>query len=331
MLLVAVPLCVVWMVLATSRLPSIVPPDQENLPAPMKLPGPKNSAFPVSAMVVPAPMDRPVARVMWAPCSNWSVPPPLTSPPAVISPGPPMTSSRLPGPTETDPWSLKFMKPRVAVPDTEAGMLTVPVLTNSSGFTQHTLALTAAPGSTVKVPELSIAVPASWMDSRPGPATSVLPRKVIGSWLSSSPAPLKEASPSTVRGEPRISKPWLTLHEKLPATVTSPPDSDASVSERSCNWVPLGMPDTTVRAGNLTAGTVTLSPFCGTELLAQFMPSPQLVPSPPPVHVSLPRALAATGPSMAPARTPATAATASFGTRREVCHALGGFWAALGG
>src|SRR6516162_1672087 len=124
---------------------------------------------------------------------------------------------------------------------------------------------------------------------------SVLPPKVIGAWLSSSPAPLNDASPCTVSGEPRTSKPWLALQEKLPMTVTSPPDSDASVSVRSCSWVPPGMLVTTVRAGNLTAGMVTLSPFCGTEWLAQFMGSPQVEPSPSPVQVWLDDALAATG------------------------------------
>jgi len=126
--------------------------------------------------------------------------------------------------------------------------------------------------------------------------------------MSASPAPLNDASPATVSGEARISKPWLTLHEKLPATVTSPPDSDASVIVRSCNWVPAGMPVTTVRAGKFTAGMVTLSPFDGTELLAQFIPSDQLVPSPPPVHVWLDDALAAAGINKAAVRTPVPAA-----------------------
>jgi hypothetical protein len=53
---------------------------------------------------------------------------------------------------------------------------------------------------------------------------------------------------------------------------------------------------------------VTLSPFCGTELLAQFIPSDQLVPSPPPVHVWLDDALAAVGAIKAAARTPVPAA-----------------------
>jgi hypothetical protein len=135
-----------------------------------------------------------------------------------------------------------------------------------------------------------------------------VPSKVIGSWTSAWPAPLNDASPATVSGEARISKPWLTLHEKLPATVTSPPDSEASVIVRSCNWVPVGMPFTTVRAGNLTAGMVTLSPLAGTELLAQFIGSDQLEPSPPPVHVWLDDALAATGAARAAARTPVPAA-----------------------
>ena len=45
---------------------------------------------------------------------------------------------------------------------------------------------------------------------------------------------------------------------------------------------------------------VTLSPFCGTELLAQFIASDQLVPSPPPVHVWLDDALAAGVPAGRP-------------------------------
>src|SRR5689334_14389720 len=176
-------------------------------------------------------------------------------------------------------------------------MATVPVLLNTSGFTQHTLAWTTAFGATVSVPPLLIAGPASWIDSTPGPLISAVPAKVIGCVTSCWPAPPIDASPVTVSGEPRTSKPWLTFQEKVPVTVTSPPDSDASAIVRSCNWVPLGMPLTTVRAGNRTAGMVTLSPFCGTELPAQFMASPQLVPSPPPVHVWLDDALAAVGAS----------------------------------
>src|SRR5689334_23859748 len=172
------------------------------------------------------------------------------------------------------------MLARLPVP--AADMATVPVLVNTSGFTQHTLPCAAAPGATVSTPLLVIAGPASWIESRPGPLNSAVPSKVIGSWTSASPAPLNDASPSTVSGEARTSKPWLTLHEKSPATVTSPPDSDASVIVRSCNWVPPGTPVTTVRAGKFTAGMVTLSPFCGTELLAQFAASDQVVPSPPP-------------------------------------------------
>ena len=44
------------------------------------------------------------------------------------------------------------------------------------------------------------------------------------------------------------------------------------------------------------------------ELLAQFIPSDQLVPSPPPVHVWLDDALAAVGASKAAVRTPVPAA-----------------------
>ena len=53
--LVAVPLIVVVMPLATSRLPLMVPPLQENFPPPVKLPGPENLAFPASDMALPAP------------------------------------------------------------------------------------------------------------------------------------------------------------------------------------------------------------------------------------------------------------------------------------
>ncbi len=100
---VVVPLIVVWIVLATSRLPSMVPPVQESLPPPTRVPGPKNSAFPVSVRVLPAATDTPVARVWCAPRSNWSVPPPLMPTPGLNSPTPAVTSSRLPGPTETVP------------------------------------------------------------------------------------------------------------------------------------------------------------------------------------------------------------------------------------
>jgi hypothetical protein len=40
---------------------------------------------------------------------------------------------------------------------------------------------------------------------------------------------------------------------------------------------------------------VTLSPFCGTEPLAQFCASPQVEPSPSPDHVWLDEALATIG------------------------------------
>src|SRR6266705_6804889 len=53
---------------------------------------------------------------------------------------------------------------------------------------------------------------------------------------------------------------------------------------------------------------VTLSPFCGTDMLCQFMPSDQLEPSPLPVHTWLDDALAAVGASRSAARTPVPAA-----------------------
>src|SRR5512142_1794753 len=189
------------MLFPTSRLPSMVPPVQENLPAPTKVPGPENSAFPVSVIVLPAVMDTPVARVIDAPISNWSVPPPDRLLPAPKVPGPPITSSRLPGPTDTDPWSLKLMNPRVAVWDAEAGISMAPLLRNTSGFTQQTLPLTAAPGATVSVPLLVIAGPASWTEIRPGPLNSAVPSKVSGCVTSCSPAPPIDASPATVTGE----------------------------------------------------------------------------------------------------------------------------------
>jgi hypothetical protein len=53
---------------------------------------------------------------------------------------------------------------------------------------------------------------------------------------------------------------------------------------------------------------VTLSPFCGTDMLAQFIPSDQDEPSPSPVHVWLDDALAAAGTNKAAVRTPVPAA-----------------------
>jgi hypothetical protein len=137
------------------------------------VPGPKNSAFPVSVIVLPAPIDTPVASVIVAPISNCSVPPPVTSEPAPNSPGPPVISSRLPGPTTTDPWSLNSMLARLPVP--AADMVTVPLLRTTSGFTQHTLPRATAPGANVSVPLLVIAGPLSWIDSRPGPLNSAVP------------------------------------------------------------------------------------------------------------------------------------------------------------
>ena len=56
---------------------------------------------------------------------------------------------------------------------------------------------------------------------------------------------------------------------------------------------------------------VTLSPFLGTCMVSQFPESPQLVPSPFPVHVGSEEALAAIGASVLPTIAPAVAATAS--------------------
>src|SRR5690349_20817541 len=276
-----------------SRLPSMVPPDQENLPAPVKVPGPRNWAFPVSVTVVPEPMDTPDARVIAAPMSNCSVPPPLMWLPVPNEPGPPMTSITPPGGVITDPWSLKPMKPSVAVPAPDR--LTVPVLWNTSGFTQHTLPRTDTLGSRVSVPELVIAGPLSWIDSSPGPAMSVVPSNVIGSWLSSSPAPLSEAFPTTVSGAASDSKLKVAVQSKEPSTVTSPPASDESVSVRSCRSVPFGTPVTWGRVCNGVGAIVTLSPFAGTVMLCQFCASPQLLPSPLPLHTSLELACATEG------------------------------------
>ena len=204
------------------------------------------------------------------------------------------------------------MKARLAVPDADAGTATVPVLMNLDGVTQHASARITAPGSIVRVPEFVIAGPVSWIDSRPGPAMSVAPSKVIGAWLSCSPRPLNDASPCTVSGTASVLNHWLTLQEKLPITVTSPPDSDVSVSVRSCSWIPPGTPDTTGLVCDGVGAMVTLSPFCGTWWLAQFSGSPQLEPSPSPVQVWLADALAAMGArtSVPVARMPADAATA---------------------
>src|SRR5215472_7471453 len=67
------------------------------------------------------------------------------------------------------------MKPRVAVPD--AGTVSVPVLRNSSGDTQHALASTVAPGFRVNVPEVLMF---AWKASS-GPE----PWTVVGPWKAS--------------------------------------------------------------------------------------------------------------------------------------------------
>ena len=172
-LLTAVPLMVVAMVLATLRLPLMVPPVHANFPAPVKLPGPKNFPFPVSAIVLPGPMDTGEARLIAALCSNCRVPPPLRVLPALSSPGPPITSSTLPRPTDAAPWSLKSRKPTVALPDFDAGTRSVPVLTSTSGVVQQEFACTVAPGCTVKVPELLISAPK--VSSGPESCTVVVP------------------------------------------------------------------------------------------------------------------------------------------------------------
>ena len=65
---------------------------------------------------------------------------------------------------------------------------------------------------------------------------------------------------------------------------------------------------------------VTLSPFWGTDIVSQFPESPQLVPSPFPVHVGSAEALAATGASMLPTIAPAVAATASPDRSQQPHH-----------
>ena len=155
----------------------MVPPFHRKLPVPVKLPGPVNPAPPVSSTAVPAPIDRLLARVICAPWSNSAVPPPLMWTPGLNSPGPTVTRSVLPAPTDTGPWSSKFIQSRWALPDPEAGTVSVPVLRNSSGDTQHALAPTAAPGFSVNAPEeLMFAAKAS---SGPEPWT------VVGPWKAS--------------------------------------------------------------------------------------------------------------------------------------------------
>src|SRR5580704_14286953 len=179
--LVAVPLIVVSIVLATSRLPSMVPPLQAKLPAPVKLPGPRNVPRP-SCTVVPDWICTLLARVIEAFCSKSRVPPPVRMTPGLNSPGPTVSISVLPAPTSTVPWSLKFIHSRLALPEVEPGTVSVPVLRNSStGGTQHALASTVAPVLIVKAPEeLMSAAKAS---TGPAPSTVVGPWKASSAWV----------------------------------------------------------------------------------------------------------------------------------------------------
>ena len=67
---------------------------------------------------------------------------------------------------------------------------------------------------------------------------------------------------------------------------------------------------------------VTLSPFLGTCKVSQFPESPQLVPSPFPVHVGSEEALAAIGASVLPTIAPAVAATASPDRSQQPDHPI---------
>lgn len=100
--------------------------------------------------------------------------------------------------------------------------------------------------------------------------------------------PLIEAEPSAVIAESRVtdSSCWLLVHEKSSSTVASPPDREALVSVRSSNSDPAGMPLTEGCELPGTGPMSTLSPLAGTPAL-QFFGSPQVLPSPLPVQVSV--------------------------------------------
>jgi hypothetical protein len=176
-LLALVPLIVVVMVLPTSRLPLMVPPLQAKLPAPVKLPGPRNVPRP-SFTVVPDWICTLLARVIEAFCSKSRVPPPVMITPGLNSPGPTVSISVLPAPTSTVPWSLKFIHSRLALPEVEPGTVSVPVLRNSSGVTQHVLASTDAPVLMVNAPEelMSAAKASSGASPRPSAPRSATHR-----------------------------------------------------------------------------------------------------------------------------------------------------------
>ena len=211
------------------------------------------------------------------------------------------------------------MKPTVAVPP--AGTPIVPVLTSTSGVVQHEFASTVAPGASVMVPALVITVPGSWTWTTPGPPITVTPEKVTGSLTFSWPVPVIDAPDCAVSGAARVATFWpLTSHEKLPITVTSPPERDASLRARSCSSVPPGMPVTCGVSWDWVGLMVTLSPFFGTCTVSQFLESPQLVPSPFPVHVGSEEALAAAGASELPATAPASTATASPDRSQQPNH-----------
>src|SRR5215469_404160 len=239
--------------------------------------------------------------------------------PAANSPGPPITFSTLPGPADTDPWSLKSMKPTVALP--AGGRLIVPVLTSTSGAVQHPFASSVAPGASVRVPELVITTPVSWTWTTPGPAIAVAPGKVTGFLMFSWPEGLKNAAPCTVSGAARVATlRVLTSHEKVVVTVTLPPESDASLRVRLWSSVPPGMPVTCGVAWEEVGPMVTLSPSFGTDIVSQLPESPQLVPSPFPVHVGSEEALAVIGASVLATIAPAVAATASPDRSQQPRH-----------
>lgn len=108
----------------------------------------------------------------------------------------------------------------------------MPLLTNFWSDAQHASAWTVAPGSMVKVPVLTIALPTSSVSSAPE-EISLSPSNVIGSRLALVPAPLSVADPPTVSEASSVFVPVLAVQVKSPARVASPPSSEESSSVRS--------------------------------------------------------------------------------------------------
>src|SRR5215472_18421711 len=115
-----------------------------------------------------------------------------------------------------------------------------------------------------------------------------------------------------------------TSHGKLPITVTSPPESDALLRVRSWSWVPPGIPVTCGVNWDEVGPMVTLSPFFGTCMVSQLWESPQLVPSPFPVHVGSADARAAAGASELPKIAPTRTATLSLSSSQRLDHLVMG-------